>query len=133
MDTAASQSSPFANYSNDGYAIPIAKALAVVEQVESGHSTTRVHVGSTAFLGVQVQDGPSGVTIAGVVASGPAARAGLAAGDVITAIGGADVPSAAAIQKAVLARAPGTKISVTYLDYTGSHTVTVTLGTGPAQ
>src|SRR5437660_916114 len=35
MDTAASQSSPFANYSNDGYAIPIAKALAIVKQIET--------------------------------------------------------------------------------------------------
>ena len=133
MDTAASQRSPFANYSNDGYAIPIAKALAVVKQVESGHSTARVHVGGTAFLGVQVEDGPSGVTIAGVVANGPAAQAGLAAGDVITAMGGANVTSSAAIQRAVLARTPGAKVSVTYLDYTGSHTVTVTLGSGPAQ
>jgi S1-C subfamily serine protease len=34
MDTAASQSSPFATYSNDGYAIPIAKVLSIVNQVE---------------------------------------------------------------------------------------------------
>jgi S1-C subfamily serine protease len=133
MDTAASQSSPFANYSNDGYAIPIAKALSVVKQVETGHSTARVHVGSTAFLGVQVQDGPSGVTIVGVVANGPAAQAGLVAGDVITAMDGSSVASSSTIQKAVLARTPGTKVSVTYLDDMGSHTVTVTLGTGPAQ
>ena len=133
MDTAASQSSPFANYSSDGYAIPISKAISVVKQVESGHSTARVHVGSTAFLGVQVEDGPSGVTIAGLVANGPAAQAGLVAGDVITAIDGSDVSSAATIQKAVLARTPGTKVSVTYLDDMGSHTVTVTLGNGPAQ
>lgn len=133
MDTAASQSSPFATYSNDGYAVPIAKALSIVKQVESGHSTARVHVGATAFLGVQVEDGPSGITIAGVVSNGPAAQAGLATGDVITAIGGTDVTSAAAIQRAILARAPGAKVSVTYLDETGSHTVTVTLGSGPAQ
>ncbi len=104
-----------------------------MKQVESGHSTARVHVGATAFLGVQVEDGPSGITIAGVVSNGPAAQAGLATGDVITAIGGTDVTSAAAIQKAILARAPGAKVSVTYLDETGSHTVTVTLGSGPAQ
>jgi S1-C subfamily serine protease len=133
MDTAASQSSPFATYSNDGYAIPIAKALSIVNQVESGKSTARVHVGGTAFLGVQVADGPSGVTIAGLVSNGPAARAGLATGDVITAIGGTDVTSAAAIQKAILSRSPGDKVSVTYLDDLGTHTVTVTLGSGPAQ
>jgi S1-C subfamily serine protease len=133
MDTAASQSTPFANYSADGYAIPIAKALSIVKQVESGHSTARVHVGGTAFLGVQVEDGPSGVTIAGLVSNGPAAQAGLATGDVITAIGGTDVTSSASIQKAILARTPGAKVSVTYLDDLGTHTVTVTLGSGPAQ
>jgi S1-C subfamily serine protease len=92
-----------------------------------------VHVGATAFLGVQVEDGPSGVTIAGLVSNGPAAQAGLATGDVITAIGGTNVSSAAAIQKAILARPPGARVGVTYLDETGSHTVTVTLGSGPAQ
>ena len=51
---------------------------------------------------------------------GPAAQAGLATGDVITAIGAPTSTSAAAIQKAILARAPGAKVSVTYLDDVGN-------------
>jgi S1-C subfamily serine protease len=133
MDTAASSTGPFATYSSDSYAIPISKALTVVKQVESGRSTARVHVGATAFLGVQVADGQSGVTIVGVVANGPAAKAGLTAGDVITAVGGTQVASSATVQRAVLARTPGSKLAVSYIDESGSHTVTVTLGTGPAQ
>jgi S1-C subfamily serine protease len=133
MDTAASSSGRFANYATDSYAIPIAKALAVVKQVESGETSARVHVGATAFLGIQVADTQSGVTVVRVVANGPAARAGLTAGDVITAVGGTQVTSASTIQQAVLARTPGSKIGVSYLDETGAHTATVTLGTGPAQ
>ena len=36
------------------YAIPIAKALSIVRQIEAGHASTRIHIGATSFLGVQV-------------------------------------------------------------------------------
>jgi S1-C subfamily serine protease len=72
--------------------------------------------------------------IAGVVSGGPAASAGLAAGDVITAIGGHTVSSPTAIPALVLTKKPGAKITVVYVDQSGSsHTATVTLGSGPAQ
>jgi len=60
MDSAASTGNQFA-FGNggsggaDGFAIPINHALALVRQIESGSSTSTVHVGGTAFLGVQVE------------------------------------------------------------------------------
>jgi S1-C subfamily serine protease len=39
---------------NDGYAIPIAHALAIAKRIESGQGSSTVHVGGTAWLGVQV-------------------------------------------------------------------------------
>ena len=76
----------------------------------------------------------SGALIAGVVSGGPAASAGLAAGDVITAINGRTVSSPAAISAFVLTKKPGAKIRVRYLDQSGaSQTASVTLGSGPAQ
>jgi S1-C subfamily serine protease len=60
MDSAASTGNQFA-FGNgdsggaDGFAIPINHALAIVRQIESGQSTATVHVGGTAFLGVQVE------------------------------------------------------------------------------
>ena len=60
MDSAASTGSQFA-FDNgqsggaDGYAIPIAHALSIVKQIESGRGSSSVHVGGTAFLGVQVE------------------------------------------------------------------------------
>jgi S1-C subfamily serine protease len=138
MDTAGSTGSgPYAGYTSsqtDGYAIPIAKALAVVTKIEAGKSSTTIHVGGTAFLGVEVAQSYSGVALAGVVSSGPAAKAGLTAGDVITAIAGKSVSSTTDVQTIVLAHKPGDKVSVTYTDQSGvSQTTTVTLGSGPAQ
>ena len=54
IDTAASSSSPFASASSDGYAIPIGKATTIAKQIVSGKSSATVHIGATAFLGVQL-------------------------------------------------------------------------------
>ena len=126
-------------------------AVTLARQIEAGIASATVHVGGTAFLGIEVQAagtapenfgfglgiGPSassGGMIAGVVAGGPAASAGLAVGDVITALNGKTISSPDQITTALLAKAPGTKISVTYQDQSGTnHTTTVTLGSGPAQ
>ena len=140
MDTAASTSSPYASASaTDAYAIPINKALTLARQIESGTSSSTVHIGGTAFLGIQVDPGSgdapaSGALIAAVIANGPAASAGLAAGDVITAINGRTVATPTAITSILLTKTPGAKVTVTYLDQFGtSTTTTVTLGSGPAQ
>ena len=45
---------------NDGYAITIGHALSLARQIESGKSSSTVHVGGTAFLGVQVSAASSG-------------------------------------------------------------------------
>jgi len=146
MDTAASTDSPYASATaTDAYAIPIDKALTLARQIESGRSSSTVHIGGTAFLGIQVQaqssDGygyggasSAGAVIAAVVPNGPAAAAGLAAGDVITAINGRTIGSPTAITSILLTKTPGTKVTVSYLDQYGSGaTATVTLGSGPAQ
>ena len=148
MDTAASAHFGFQNVSaTDAYAIPIAKALTVAHSISSGKASATVHVGATAFLGVEVRSvvtpgygngGPgasaSGALIASVVSGGPAASAGLAAGDVITAIDGHTISSPSAIPALVLTKKPGAKISVAYLNQSGtSHTASVTLGSGPPQ
>jgi S1-C subfamily serine protease len=75
----------------------------------------------------------SGALIAGVVSGGPAASAGLVAGEVITAING-HVSSPSAMSALILTKKPGATIRVAYVDLSGvNHTASVTLGTGPAQ
>ncbi len=148
MDTAASGNSAYASESSDAYAIPIGSALTIAKQIVAGKASATVHVGSTAFLGVEVQAanadpygyggngyaGTAGALIAGVVPGGPAASAGLEAGDVITAIDGHAVSSATQVSPLILAKKPGTRITVAYVDQDGNgYTTTVKLGTGPAQ
>jgi S1-C subfamily serine protease len=130
MDTAASSGGAV-----QSYAIPIRTALDVVDQIESGVDNTSVHQGLPAFLGVSVQSGTttSGAAIADVVSGGPAETAGLAAGDVITAVGGTTVTSADDLSTALAAADPGDRVRVSWTDTTGtSHTATVTLIAGPA-
>jgi S1-C subfamily serine protease len=148
MDTAASQGGfgfgYTANVTPDAYAIPISTALSVAQKVEAGQASATVHIGATAFLGVEVQSVPSygysqysdvsGALIAGVVSGGPASLAGLTTGDVITSIAGKTVTSPSSITKIVLAKKPGTSISVSYIDgYGASGRVTVKLASGPPQ
>ena len=45
---------------SSGFAVPIDTALRIVHQIESGRGTTTVHVGPTAFLGVQVASSTAG-------------------------------------------------------------------------
>jgi S1-C subfamily serine protease len=147
MDTASSAGFGFQDVSGtDAYAIPIAKALTIAHAVSSGKASANVHIGATAFLGIQVesvdaagfgyggQGAASGALIAGVVPGGPADSAGLAAGDVITAINGHAVSSPAAIPALVLTKKPGATVGVAYVDQSGaSHAASVTLGSGPPQ
>jgi S1-C subfamily serine protease len=153
MNTAASSGSQsgsgYGGYSNgspssgqndttQGFAIPINTALSVVSQIAGGHASPTVHVGTTAFLGVEIASSDSGqynsgVEIAGTEAGTPAAKAGLAAGDVITSVAGQAVTSSTNIQHVLESYHPGNKINITWTDANGrSHTAAVTLASGPA-
>lgn len=141
MDTAASANSAYAANASDAYAIPIGRAIAIAKEIALGKASSTVHVGATAFLGVEVQTAgndlgvsSSGAVIAGVVPNGPAANAGLVPGDVITAIDGRSISTAEQVSPLILAKKPGAKIRVAYVDqYGDGSATTVKLGTGPAQ
>src|SRR5208282_986841 len=58
MDTAASSSDQSAGQSataTQAFAIPINEALSIAQQIESGTTTADVHIGATAFLGLEIQ------------------------------------------------------------------------------
>jgi S1-C subfamily serine protease len=137
MDTAASAGFSFQTTGTDGYAIPINSAVAIARKITSGDASATVHVGPTAFLGVQVvstQSGssPSGALIRVVVPGTPAASAGLAAGDVITSLGGKTVDSAPALTALMQSHHPGERVHVSWSDSTGRrHGTTLQLANGP--
>jgi S1-C subfamily serine protease len=138
------------------FSIPINEAVSVAAQIEAGTASSTVHLGSTAFLGVELASsgassqggfggaggygyggyggtGTAGVTVAGALAGSPAAQAGLAAGDEITSLGGQSVTSQSQIQSVLEAHHPGDKISISWVDsYGQAQTATIVLGSGPA-
>ena len=130
------------------FAIPITEATSIASQIEAGQASSTVHIGATAFLGVEVSPESSaggfggfgngssasgGATVAGVVSGSAAAQAGLAEGDVITSVAGHTIASSTDVSSALAAHHPGDKISLSWTDQSGqSQTATVTLGSGPA-
>jgi len=151
IDTAASSAYQFQSQSSSGeqaYAIPIDEAVSIANQIKAGTTSADVHIGATAFLGIQIQPASSsgfggsgfgsgtsgsGVTISGAISGSPAASAGLTAGDEITSLGGQQVASAEDVAHVLVSYHPGDSISVTWLDQSGqSHTATLTLTSGPA-
>jgi S1-C subfamily serine protease len=144
MDTAGSPSFQFGSDApGTGFAIPIATATTAASEVLAGSSSSSVHVGPTAFLGIEVTTASSGgygsypgsgVPVAGVFADSPAADAGLVAGDVVTNVGGYTVTSQNALQEVMTTDLrPGQVVIVRYTDGAGlQQAVTLTLASGPA-
>jgi S1-C subfamily serine protease len=129
IDTAANTT----RQQSAGFAIPINHARDVAQQIEAGVETSSIHIGSPAALGVAVEAATSGVLLQQVYPGEAAARAGMVVGDVVTAVNGTQVTTLTQLKSLISAHDPGAKLSVTYTDQSGtSHTVTVTLGDGPA-
>jgi S1-C subfamily serine protease len=137
IDTAASVAFALSGTSGDGFAIPINKALSIARQIIGGHASATVHVGSTPFLGLSVAtqtDVSSGVVVSSVVGGGPADRAGIAAGEVITSVNGKPVASFTQLTTALLRHNAGATVSIGILDLTGTAaTVPVHTSAGPPQ
>jgi S1-C subfamily serine protease len=134
IDTAASQSGSFSTAGGSGYAIPINQAITIAKQIESGTSSTAVHVGPTAFLGVIVESSVGGgASVVEVAPGSPAEGAGLVAGDVITSAGGTTLSSPSSLSTVIAAHTPGQSIQLTWEDAQGNQqSGSVQLASGPA-
>jgi len=137
IDTAASAGFSFRD-ANEGFAIPIDRAVTLAKRIAAGHGSATVHIGKTAFLGVSVQAtspfDSTGVAVGDVVSGGPVAKAGLAAGDVITALNGRSIATPTALVSALLVHHPGDTVKLTWTDGSGAtHSASVELGSGPPQ
>ena len=133
VDTAGSSSPQGAQ---GGFAIPIATATAIVHEITSDATSSGVHVGETAMLGVDIstQSSAAGAHVQSVVAGTPAAGAGITAGSQITAIDGQTVAGSASLRTTLLGLSVGQHVTVAWTDSSGvHHTATVTLASGPAQ
>jgi serine protease Do len=109
-----------------GFAIPSNLASRIVVQLREHGRIDR------GWLGVSVQDIPgAGVALAGVERSGPAAKAGLRAGDVVLMVNGDHTDSATALIRSIAAIAPGTDARLTIRRGGRQIEVPVTVGRLP--
>jgi S1-C subfamily serine protease len=146
MNAATSASFASQPAANQAYAIPIDEALVIARTIEQGVTTATVHSGPTAFLGVELippgqqgaeLSGPSalrtvGAVLGGTIAGYPAQKAGLAQGDVITAVNGRAVTSAPGLTEVLGAYHPGDSVLVQWVDPSGqAHSAAITLAGGP--
>jgi len=105
-----------------GFAIPINKAVDIAHRIVAGTASDKVHIGKTAFIGVSVADSQGrGAQIRQVVPRGPAQQAGLAAGDVITAIDGQAIDSATTLTNVMDTHHPGDQLTLTVTDASGAQ------------
>jgi putative serine protease PepD len=114
-----------------GFAIPSNTVKEIADQLISDGRVVR---SNRAYLGVELATLSSGggVLISSVTANGPAATAGLAAGDTITTIAGQPVQSIDDISETLANLKPGEKVSLGIRTPQGNaETVTVTLGQYP--
>jgi S1-C subfamily serine protease len=117
-----------------GFAIPIKQALLIAQQIENGKSNSTVHVGPTAFLGLELDNTAEGTVITRVLPKLAAEGAGLAVGDIITSLNGKAISSIADIRKTVLTLAPGKAVPVGWTDRSGTaQTGSITPTSGPPQ
>ena len=117
------------------YAVPIATALAVVQQVESGQDAGTVRVGPAGYLGIKVADNDptgTGKTITEVVAGSPAAQAGVTAGSHLTKVGDTTIKAGTNLATVIRAMEPGQQVTIEWTAPNGTRkSATVTLGSSP--
>jgi S1-C subfamily serine protease len=113
-----------------GFAIPSALVTDVAGQIVKYGRVVSSH---RAFLGAELATGPgAGAVVAAVRPGGPAARAGMAAGDVITSIDGQAISSSVDVAGALARLKPGQTVEIAITKRDGSHeTVNVRLGQYP--
>jgi putative serine protease PepD len=108
-----------------GFAIPSNTVKKVAQELISGGKV------SHAYLGVELT-GTGSPTVASVKSGTPASKAGLKAGDEITAIDGKTISSSDALITDLQGHSPGDKVTLTIRRGGTSASVDVTLGAQPA-
>jgi putative serine protease PepD len=105
-----------------GFAVPASTVERIASELVSSGKATH------PYLGVYLQDGSGGARITRVASGSPAAKAGLAAGEVITAVNGHSTGDASAAVEAITALQPGQSVAITVRNGSTSKAITVTLG-----
>jgi putative serine protease PepD len=118
-----------------GFAIPVDVAKSISDQIISTGTVTHAYFGFSVVtmphsaakeLGLS-----GGIYVEAVVPGGPAADAGMQAGDVITELNGQPATNSDQIAALTITQKPGDVVTVKYLRNGQSATTKITLGTQP--
>ena len=107
-----------------GFSIPAKVAAPIVDQlIKTGKATH-------AKLGASVGDSssPDGAKVSSIDSGSAAAKAGLKAGDVVTAVDGRAIPDSDSLVAAVRSYRPGDKVTLTVVSGGKTESVNVALG-----
>ena len=129
-----------------GYAIPVATAQPILDNLMTRETRDVVSEDEAGYLGVSVQDVseeassyygiPSGAYLATVEENGAAAKAGIKQGDIITKFDGLSISSASELKSTIAYYKEGETVDVTYMRANNGeyeeHTVSVTLAKSEA-
>lgn len=131
--------SPSGGSAGVAFVIPADTVKTVIPQLKEKGRVTR------GWIGAEVQsitpdiadslghDNIRGAIVASVKRNGPAARAGLTSGDVITSVGGQEIKNAHDLTKKIHAAPPGSSVQLSLLRQGKERSVSVTLGKMPDQ
>ena len=138
----SSTTSTGASVDNIGFAIPIDKAEASLQDLMTQETRSKVDESEASWLGIRGQDVaaevtqlygiPSGVVVEEVVSGGPAEDAGLKQGDIITEFDGRTITSMSQLQDVLTYYAAGEKVDIV-VERSGNsgyeeQALTITLG-----
>jgi putative serine protease PepD len=114
-----------------GFAVPSNTVRQVVPQLKEGKRIKR------PYLGVETSPpapgGPQGAEIQNIVPGGPAERAQLRTGDIITRVDGEDVNDPSDVATAISDNQPGDEVSIEVERNGLTEELTAKLGTRPAR
>jgi putative serine protease PepD len=114
-----------------GFAIPSSTVSDIASQLVNGGKVVDSH---RAYLGIRVGDttGGKGTLVGSVTAGGPAASAGIVAGESIISVDGQKTATTSDLGNVLAGLRPGQKVSIELVRQDGSHvTVSATLGEYP--
>lgn len=131
--------SPSGGSAGIAFAVPADLVKTVIPQLKAKGTVTR------GWMGVRIQsmtpdiasslglNNVHGAIVASVQSNSPAAKAGVASGDVITSVAGVPINNAKQLSKKIYATAPGSSVQLGVLRQGKQSSMKVTLGQMPGQ